>query len=84
MQGCSLADVGLLSEVLAYSEVDWRVMMEAVGVCEAARNQPAVRPRKLTQVAPSTFRARPIRLSHFSPRPPVDLPLEQPIALRDP
>jgi hypothetical protein len=30
MQGCSLADVGLMAEVSAYNEVDCRVMMEAV------------------------------------------------------
>ncbi|MEP6871116.1 MAG: hypothetical protein ABI939_04615 [Anaerolineaceae bacterium] len=31
MQGCSLADVELMSEVSAYNEVDCKVMMEAVG-----------------------------------------------------
>ena len=31
MRGCSLGDVGLMSEVSAYNEVDCRVMMEAVG-----------------------------------------------------
>ena len=33
MQGCSLADVGLVSEVSAYNEVDCKAMMEAVGGC---------------------------------------------------
>lgn len=66
MQGCSLSDVGLMSEVSIYNEVDCRVVMEAVGhLRDRVRPQRQVRcsyfNRLAAEAAPGSRPSREVR-----------------------